>query len=212
MVIDETHRLNGAHWCPSPHCGPPAGQAGGAEAGQFVWQPELIIIHCISLPSGEFGTGLPSQLFTGRLDCESHPSLADLAGLRVAPHLFVDRNGQVEQFVPFNLSAWHAGVSSWAGRRSCNHFSLGIELEGTWHQPFTDAQYQALIPICAALCRRYPSLSPSAIVGHQEVAPGRKEDPGPYFDWPRLLAALHSLMFASAPQVENAKAHQGGNA
>lgn len=195
MVIDETHCLNNAQWCPSQHCDAPDSHGGGAEGFQSEFSAELIVVHCISLPEGQFGTGFPSQLFTGELDCRSHPSFADLEELRVSPHVFIDRNAQVEQFVSFDRGAWHAGHSGWKGRQGCNRFSLGIELEGTWHQPYTEAQYAALTDLCAALCLRYPSLSPDAIVGHQEIAPGRKDDPGPYFDWPKLLVPLHRRLF-----------------
>lgn len=195
MVIDETHCLNNAQWCPSQHCDTPRSDGGSAAGFQSEFSAELIVVHCISLPEGQFGTGLPSQLFTGELDCKADPSFADLEGLRVSPHVFIDRNAQVEQFVPFDRGAWHAGHSGWKGRQGCNQFSLGIELEGTWHQPYTDAQYSALIDLCAALCLRYPSLSPDGIVGHQEIAPGRKDDPGPYFEWPKLLVPLHRRLF-----------------
>ena len=145
----------------------------------------------MSLPAGEFGSGLPSQLFTGTLDTGAHESFSSLAEVRVAPHLFIDRDGVVEQFVPFDRPAWHAGESQWMNRQGCNRFSLGIELEGTWESPFAEAQYDALLEVCTALCQRYPSLAPNAIVGHQEIAPGRKQDPGPHFDWQRLLVSLH---------------------
>ncbi len=204
MVIDETHCLNFAQWCPSPHCDSGSREGETASGLQSDFSAELIVIHCISLPAGQFGTGFPSQLFTGDLDSLADPSFADLQGLRVAPHLFIDREGRVEQFVPFDRGAWHAGSSAWSRRPGCNRFSLGIELEGTWHRPFTDAQYAVLIDICAALCRRYPSLSPNAIVGHQEIAPGRKEDPGPYFEWPKLLQPLHRRLFTDGQTTQKA--------
>ena len=119
--------------------------------------------------------------------------------MRVAPHVFIDRNGQIEQFVPFDRPAWHAGESQWMNRKGCNRFSLGIELEGTWESPFAEAQYDALLEVCTALCLRYPGLGPSAIVGHQEIAPGRKQDPGPYFEWMRLLAPLHRRLIRDSP-------------
>jgi AmpD protein len=153
----------------------------------------------VSLPAGKYGTGAPGRLFTGTLDPTTHESFSSLAGLRVAPHVFIDRNGQIEQFVPFDRPAWHAGESQWMNRKGCNRFSLGIELEGTWESPFAEAQYDALLEVCTALCLRYPSLGPSAIVGHQEIAPGRKQDPGPYFDWMRLLAPLHRRLIRDSP-------------
>ena len=110
-------------------------------------QPELIVVHCVSLPEGEYGTGAPQRLFTGELDCAEHPSFADLAGLRVAPHLMIDREGQIEQFVSFDKRAWHAGISSWRGRNSCNDFSIGVELEGSVEDDYTVDQYRTLIPV-----------------------------------------------------------------
>ena len=195
MNIDSTHRLAEARWRPSEHCDRPRSKD---DEALDVFQCDAIVVHCVSLPEGEFGTGAPARLFTGELDCNEHPSFSDLDGLRVAPHLLIDRQGHVEQFVAFDRGAWHAGQSSWRGRPGCNRFSLGIELEGTLATGFTDAQYVALTEVCAALCAHYPSLSPSAIVGHQEIAPGRKQDPGPYFDWPRLLVPLHRRLVVAA--------------
>lgn len=195
MNIDSTHRLTDARWRPSEHCDRPRSKD---DQALDVFQCDAIVVHCVSLPDGEFGTGAPARLFTGELDCTEHPSFSDLEGLRVAPHLLIDRRGDIVQFVAFDRGAWHAGQSSWRGRPSCNRFSLGIELEGTLATGFTDAQYVALTEVCAALCAHYPSLSPSAIVGHQEIAPGRKQDPGPYFDWPRLLVPLHRRLVVAA--------------
>jgi AmpD protein len=195
MNIDSTHRLAGARWRPSEHC---ERLRSTDKEALDVFQWDAIVVHCVSLPEGEFGTGAPARLFTGELDCNEHPSFKDLDGLRVAPHLLIDRTGDIEQFVAFDRGAWHAGQSSWRGRPSCNRFSLGIELEGTWNSGYTDAQYVALTEVCAALCVHYPSLSPSAIVGHQEIAPGRKQDPGPCFDWPRLLVPLHRRLVMGA--------------
>ncbi len=195
MNIDSTHRLADARWRPSEHCD---GLRSKDEEDLDVFQCDAIVVHCVSLPEGEFGTGAPARLFTGELDCNEHPSFSDLDGLQVAPHLLIDRAGDIEQFVAFDRGAWHAGQSSWQGRQGCNRFSLGIELEGTWYTGYTDAQYDALTGVCVALCARYPSLSPSAIVGHQEIAPGRKQDPGPYFDWPRLLVPLHRQLVIGA--------------
>ena len=150
----------------------------------------LVIVHNISLPPGEFGTGCVEDLFLNRLDLSKDPRLADLEGVRVSAHLFIDRRGRTTQFVPFNERAWHAGVSSWRGREGCNDFAIGIELEGTDRLPYTRAQYARLGKVLAALIDRYPRLSRSAIVGHQEVAPGRKTDPGPAFRWQECLGAL----------------------
>jgi len=150
----------------------------------------LVVVHGISLPPGEFGTGAVEKLFTNRLDTRSDPRLADLEGVTVSAHLFIDRRGRTTQFVPFDERAWHAGVSSWRGREGCNDFAIGIELEGEDERPYTRAQYRRLHNVLEALLVKYPRLSRSAIVGHQEVAPGRKTDPGRAFDWRQLLAGL----------------------
>lgn len=151
-----------------------------------------MVIHGITLPPGEIGTGDVEALFTNTLDISRDPRLADLEGVRVSAHLFIDRRGRATQFVPFNERAWHAGVSSWRGRVGCNDFSVGIELEGEDHRPYTQAQYVRLDRILAALLAAYPRLSRAAIVGHLEVAPGRKTDPGAVFDWCRVLTGLCS--------------------
>ncbi len=150
----------------------------------------LVILHNISLPPGEFGTGCVEALFLNRLDVTGDERLADLEGVRVSAHLFIDRRGRTTQFVPFNERAWHAGLSSWRGREGCNDYAIGIELEGTDSRPYTQAQYGRLQKILEALLERYPGLSRSAIVGHQEVAPGRKTDPGPAFRWRDCLDGL----------------------
>ncbi len=151
---------------------------------------EQVLIHGISLPPGEFGSGDVERLFTNRLDVAKDPRLADLAGVQVSSHLFIDRRGRTTQFVPFNERAWHAGVSRWRGREGCNDFAIGIELEGEDHRPYTRAQYARLGKVLTALLDKYPRLSRAAIVGHLEVAPGRKTDPGPVFDWAGVLAGL----------------------
>jgi AmpD protein len=160
--------------------------------------PELVVIHGISLPPGRFGTGLVEALFQNRTndvlatatDAAAAALRAELAGLRVSAHLFIDRRGTVTQFVTFDRRAWHAGVSAWRGRPGCNAYSIGIELEGTDTRPYTSAQYRRLTAVLRALLARYAALSPDAIVGHQEIAAGRKSDPGPVFDWRRTLLAL----------------------
>ena len=152
----------------------------------------LIVIHGISLPPGQFGTGLVDALFTNTLPDDLDQPMADLRTTRVSAHVFVDRSGLVTQYVPFDRRAWHAGNSSWRQRDGCNDYSIGIELEGTDDVPYTDAQYRSLIAVSLALFARYPRLSADAVVGHQEVAPGRKTDPGPAFDWGRYLRGLAS--------------------
>lgn len=145
----------------------------------------LIVLHAISLPPGQFGGDAVEHLFTNRLDCSLHPYFAQLDGLRVSAHFLIRRDGQLMQFVSCRQRAWHAGFSSWQGRTRCNDFSLGIELEGSDDTPFDDAQYQVLLELLGRLCRHYPV---AAIAGHSDVSPGRKTDPGPFFDWQRLLA------------------------
>ena len=147
----------------------------------------LVVLHGISLPPGEFGTGLVEALFTNTLDVSSHPTLGDLAGVTVSSHLLISRTGRITQFAPFHRRTWHAGVSSYGGRTGCNDYAIGIELEGTDHVPYAEAQYEQLRGVLAALFRAYPRLSLGGVVGHCEIAPGRKTDPGPAFDWPRVL-------------------------
>lgn len=153
-------------------------------------QPELIVIHGISLPPGEFGGPHIAQLFTGNLDPSAHPYFAGIVQGRVSAHAVIHRDGTIEQFVPFGARAWHAGVSSWQGREACNDFSVGIELEGTDETAYTDAQYDRLAQLVEALCAAYPTLDTGRLVGHSDIAPGRKTDPGAAFDWQRLRARL----------------------
>jgi AmpD protein len=150
-------------------------------------EPALIVLHNISLPPGVFGGRAIDALFTNALDHGAHPFFAGLAGLRVSAHVLVRRTGELAQFVPFGSRAWHAGVSTFRGRERCNDYSIGIELEGDDFTAFEDAQYDALAALVEALVRRYPI---DAITGHSDIAPDRKTDPGPCFDWPRLRAAI----------------------
>ena len=143
----------------------------------------LIVIHNISLPPGEFGGRYIDDLFLGRLDTSAHPYFRELEGLRVSSHFLIRRDGEVVQFVPTDKRAWHAGASSWCGRERCNDFSIGIELEGADDVPFAEPQYQTLEKLLAALAARYGALD---LAGHSDIAPGRKTDPGPWFDWTRL--------------------------
>jgi len=152
--------------------------------------PELLVVHGISLPPGEFGGPWIDRLFTGTLPADAHPYFREIAAQRVSAHALIRRDGQIVQYVPFGERAWHAGQSTYRGRAGCNDFSIGVELEGTDDTPYTDAQYEALAALAAALLTAYPSLSAQAIAGHSEVAPGRKTDPGPAFDWARLQALL----------------------
>lgn len=153
-------------------------------------RPELVILHGISLPPGEYGGPWIRELFLNRLPPDQHPYFREVHALRVSSHLLIRRNGATEQFVPFHRRAWHAGESCFEGREACNDFAIGIELEGADDQPYADAQYEALLAVLRALLAAYPTLSAQRIVGHEHVAPGRKTDPGPAFDWARLRAAL----------------------
>lgn len=143
----------------------------------------LVVIHNISLPPGQFGGPGVEQLFTNRLDPAEHPYYEGIHTLRVSAHFFIRRDGELIQFVPCRERAWHAGVSSWRGRERCNDYSIGIELEGTDDQPFSDAQYRRLNQLLPALRAAYPI---AAVTGHSDIAPGRKTDPGPFFDWARI--------------------------
>jgi len=154
--------------------------------------PELIVVHGISLPPGEFGGPWIDRLFSNTLPADEHPYFEEISGLTVSSHLCIARSGTVTQYVSFNDRAWHAGVSSYEGRSACNDFSIGIELEGADTVAYEAAQYRALADAVAALCMAYPTLSGERVVGHSDVSPGRKTDPGPAFDWPharRLIAA-----------------------
>ncbi|HWW19686.1 MAG TPA: 1,6-anhydro-N-acetylmuramyl-L-alanine amidase AmpD [Steroidobacteraceae bacterium] len=152
--------------------------------------PTLIVVHGISLPEGEFGGPWIDRLFTGNLLPDAHPSFASVAPLRVSAHAVIRRDGAVTQYVAFAARAWHAGKSVYQGREACNDFSIGIELEGADHIPYAEPQYLSLSRLIGALCEAYPSLSQSRVVGHSDIAPGRKTDPGPAFDWPRLKNLL----------------------
>ncbi|MEG3126505.1 1,6-anhydro-N-acetylmuramyl-L-alanine amidase AmpD [Pantoea cypripedii] len=151
--------------------------------------PSVLIIHNISLPPGEFGGPWIDRLFTGTLPADAHPYFADIAHLRVAAHCLIRRDGELVQYVSFDERAWHAGVSQFEGRENCNDFSMGIELEGTDTQPYTDAQYATLQAVTALLMQHYP-LTAERITGHSNIAPERKTDPGPAFDWERYKHAL----------------------
>jgi AmpD protein len=145
-----------------------------------------LVIHGISLPPGEFGGPWIDDLFRNRLDPDAHPYFQGIAHLRVSAHLLIRRDGKLIQYVPLTRRAWHAGPSCFRGREQCNDFSIGIELEGADDVPYADRQYQVLRETIKAVIRRYPSITPHRIAGHSDIAPGRKTDPGPAFEWGRL--------------------------
>jgi len=162
----------------SPHC----------DARPDGIDTDLIVIHAISLPPRQYGECFIDDLFCGNLDKTAHSYFAEIAHLRVSSHLLIKRDGSITQYVPFHCRAWHAGQSSYAGRESCNDFSIGIELEGCDEDAFENIQYQTLKQVISALCSAYPSLSWDRVTGHSDIAPGRKTDPGPGFDWSKLKA------------------------
>lgn len=172
--------LQGAEQRPSPNFGErPAGEP-----------VSLVVIHNISLPPGEFGGDWVEDFFLNRLDATVHPYFSTISGLQVSAHFYLRRNGRLVQFVGCDRRAWHAGQSCWCERDNCNDYSVGIELEGSDDQPYTAEQYAALWPLLDALQRRYPI---AAVAGHCHIAPGRKTDPGPHFDWPALRARYPAL-------------------
>lgn len=170
--------LDAAH-CPSPNCDERCAPD----------DISLIVVHGISLPPGEFGGPWITELFLNRLDPQAHPYFATIAALKVSAHVLIRRDGQIVQFVPFSKRAWHAGHSCFRGRSACNDFSIGVELEGADDIPYTEPQYRRLAALITALRHRYPGIAADAVTGHADIAPGRKTDPGPAFDWP-LLAGL----------------------
>jgi N-acetyl-anhydromuramoyl-L-alanine amidase len=175
-----TGLLAGVRQVLSPHCDArPAGVL-----------PTLLVVHGISLPPGEFGGPWIDRLFTGTLPPEAHPYFRQIEGLRASAHALIRRDGQIVQYVPFGERAWHAGKSEYRGVSACNDFSIGVELEGTDDTPYTDAQYAQLARLTAALLQAYSTLSAEHIVGHGDVAPGRKSDPWDSFDWKRFRALL----------------------
>jgi AmpD protein len=167
--------LRGAQFRESPNC----------DARPRAAVVDLIVVHGISLPPGAFGGPWIDRLFMNVLEPDAHPYFSTVCTLKVSSHLLVRRDGELTQYVRFTDRAWHAGKSTYAGREACNDFSIGIELEGTDSAPYLDAQYRVLANAVAALCSAYPTLSTERILGHSDIAPGRKTDPGPAFDWTR---------------------------
>ncbi len=177
--LNDQGLVEGVRYVASPNCDErPAGCA-----------IDLLVIHYISLPPGRFGGGAIEAFFMNRLDADAHPFFATIAKLRASAHFLVRRDGKVIQFVPCAKRAWHAGESSWKGRSRCNDFSIGIEVEGDGETPFTAAQYRRLAAVTRLLMARYPI---AEIVGHSDIAPARKVDPGPHFDWARYRAMVEA--------------------
>ena len=172
--------LREARWVPSPNC----------EVRPPGCTPDLLVIHNISLPPRCYGGDCIERFFTNRLDWDEHPFFEELRGMKVSAHLLIQRGGDLVQFVDFGERAWHAGQSTYEGRSDCNDFSIGIELEGTDDDPYTDAQYTSLLAVTNVLIAQYPAMSVDKIVGHCDIAPGRKTDPGPAFDWHRYRQQL----------------------
>lgn len=174
--------LRGARRAPSPNCEPRPADC----------EPDLLVIHNISLPPGEYGGDCIEQFFCNCLDWDQHPFFDEIRGVRVSAHLLIRRDGELVQFVNFDQRAWHAGISTFEKRDNCNDFSIGIELEGTDEEPYSCEQYAMLVAVTAALMQAYPRMVPERIAGHSDIAPGRKTDPGPAFDWKRYRNALDS--------------------
>jgi N-acetyl-anhydromuramoyl-L-alanine amidase len=180
QVDRATGLISGARQLSSPHYD-------ARPAGTRI---DLLVIHGISLPPGEFGGEWIERLFLGTLPPDAHPYFATIQNPRVSTHLLIRRDGELLQFVPFQRRAWHAGKSGYQGREACNDFSIGIELEGCDDVAYTTAQYEKLAAISRAIMAAYPDITPKRIVGHSDIAPGRKTDPGPAFDWTQLRARL----------------------
>jgi AmpD protein len=181
---DAQSQIDGAGWLQKVRC---------VASPNFDQRPEgavisLVVVHAISLPPSRFGSDDILRFFTNALAPEAHPYFAEIAHLRVSAHFLIRRDGELIQFVSCHERAWHAGASSWSGRERCNDFSVGIELEGCDEQPFEESQYRCLAGLIHSLCARYPI---DAVVGHSDIAPARKTDPGPCFDWTRIQGSAN---------------------
>ncbi|MGB1951145.1 MAG: 1,6-anhydro-N-acetylmuramyl-L-alanine amidase AmpD [Marinobacter sp.] len=181
--LRRTGRIARARWCPSPNFGPRPDGAGIS----------LLVVHNISLPPGQFGGDAIERFFCNCLDASEHPYFETIAGMQVSAHALIRRDGSVIQFVSLLDRAWHAGRSSFRGEQECNDFSIGIELEGTDDIPYTDEQYQSLADVSVCVMAAWPEIRRDRITGHCDIAPGRKTDPGPAFDWNRYQQQLLSL-------------------
>lgn len=183
MQLATTGWIEGLRHCPSPNFNArPAGMA-----------VDVLVIHNISLPKGQYGTGDIDALFLNQIDATRHPTYEALKDLRVSSHLLIERSGRAVQYVSLLDRAWHAGQSSFEGRAGCNDFSIGIELEGCDDEPFTEAQYQQLVALTMLIQLHYPAITNQRITGHSTIAPERKTDPGPHFDWPFYRECLQDL-------------------
>lgn len=178
------HRLRGVEFIASPNC----------DERPDPVDISLLVVHAISLPPGKFGGPWIGRLFTNRLNPAAHSYFEAIKHLKVSAHACISRDGAITQYVPFHRRAWHAGESNYGGRTCCNDFSIGVELEGCDDQPFEAAQYHALARLTRALMRAYPGITPARIVGHSDISPGRKTDPGPCFDWPRFRSELTRVL------------------
>lgn len=179
-ILRSTGRVPDAHWCPSPNFGPRPENA----------SISLLVVHNISLPPGQFGGPWIENFFCNRLDPAAHPYFETIAAMQVSSHLLIRREGSLVQFVSLLERAWHAGRSSFAGKQECNDFSIGIELEGTDDIPYTNAQYQSLNTVVRTIMVAWPAITQGRVTGHCDIAPGRKTDPGPSFDWAYFRALL----------------------
>ncbi len=175
LWVDGWYQFSGR--LPSPNYGPRPGET----------QVDLIVLHSISLPPGQYGGDEVQRLFTNQLDWNAHPYFKSIEGMEVSSHFYIRRRGELQQFVSCDQRAWHAGASSYRGRSNCNDNAIGIELEGVDDAPFDERQYETLVSLCAAIMQRYPV---TQVAGHQHIAPGRKTDPGSGFDWPLVQQAL----------------------
>ena len=175
----QNHKIQGAKWCPSAN---------------YNDRPSvdinMLVIHNISLPPNQFGGSYIEDFFCNQLDCNAHPYFQKIKDLQVSAHLLIRRDGSVTQFVPFNKRAWHAGRSEFNGDKECNDFSIGIELEGSDDMPFDELQYTKLTQVTQAIMQAYPEIITERIVGHSDIAPGRKTDPGECFDWEKYKSCL----------------------
>lgn len=179
-TLRETGKLPEARWCPSPNFGPRPDEA----------SVSLLVVHNISLPPGQFGGPEIEDFFCNRLDHTAHPYFETIAGMQVSAHALIRRDGSVVQFVSLLDRAWHAGRSSFQGEEECNDFSIGIELEGTDDVPYTEDQYRQLADLTHLIMAAWPRITPDRMTGHCDIAPGRKTDPGPFFDWSHFRAVL----------------------